>query len=225
MNLNTLSRRLFFLRSEIDRMLTVSILFSLLLVAVAMFNTHFYIFLFLVWNLFLAYIPYAISNWLQQHPAWIENKWKFTGAFLLWLLFIPNSFYIVTDIFHLKEVNNIPLWYELMVLVSFAWNGLLLGLVSLRQMERLFELEWGASAMWKFTVPVIALNSLGVYIGRYLRYNSWDVFVNPLALFSDMMRMIVHPLQTRLAWGMIVCFTLFMCVVYFTLKRLAKQVG
>lgn len=223
MNLPAFSKKLFFLRTEVDRLLTISILFSLFLVAIAMLNTHFYVFVFLVWNLFLAYIPYTLSNWLQQHPEWIENRWKFASVFLLWMLFIPNSFYLVTDIFHLKEIPRVPLWFELMVLVSFAWNGMLLGIVSLRQMERIVELGWGASTAWKFTIPVICLNSLGVYIGRYLRYNSWDVFVNPIALFSDMINMIIHPLQSRLAWGMIVCFSLFMILVYFTLKRMARQ--
>lgn len=218
-------RRLFFLKSETDRLLTLSMLFSIMLVAASVLYSGKPLFLFLIWNLFLGYIPYAVSNWLMQHPEWIEKKWRFSAVLLVWILFIPNSFYIVTDIFHLRETYWVPLWLDLIVLVSFAWNGLLLGFISIRHMEKIMETKLFNGTILKFTFPVIWLNALGVYIGRYLRYNSWDFLTNPFALFRDIVSLIIHPVENVYAWGMIFCFAFFMFVVYTVLKKIGNMIA
>jgi uncharacterized membrane protein len=73
-----------------------------------------------------------------------------------------------------------------------------------------------------FVYPVMWLNALGIYIGRYLRYNSWDIVTNPVDLASDIVRMLAHPLQFKYAWGMVFCFSLFMTLMYEVLKRLGN---
>ncbi len=220
-----LSRRLFFLRTETDRLLVPSMFFSVVMVVASLSHTGYPGSLFLVWNLFLAYVPYVISNWLQQQPEWIENKWKFTLSFVAWLFFIPNSFYILTDLFHLGEVHNLPLWYHLIMLISFAWNGLLLGIVSVRQMERILELYWGGYTQWFFIYPIMWLNALGVYIGRYLRFNSWDVITDPFHLLGDILTIILYPIEHKYAWGMVLSFSVFMTIVYIVLKRIGKMIS
>ena len=216
------SKRLFFLRSEADRLLVTSMLFSVFMVVASLGHSGYPGNLFLVWNLFLAYIPYAISNWLQYRPRWIENGWKFAAAFIAWLFFVPNSFYLLTDLFHLGDVTNIPGWYHLMMLISFAWNGLLLGVVSVWQMERLLQLRWGRLTPWLFIYPIMWLNAFGVYIGRYLRFNSWDVITDPFDLLSDILTLLIHPIQYKYAWGMVLCFSVFTTLVYMVLKRIGK---
>jgi uncharacterized membrane protein len=140
----------------------------------------------------------------------------------VWLLFVPNSFYLITDIFHLGEIERLPLWFDLVLLFSFAWNGLLLGVVSIRQMEKTTAIFFNQNLGNFFVYPVMWLNALGIYIGRYLRYNSWDIVTNPVDLASDIVRMLAHPLQFKYAWGMVFCFSLFMTLMYEVLKRLGN---
>jgi len=214
--------RWFFLRSEIDRMLTLSMTFSVLMVIMRIAYTGQYTFMWLVWNLFLAWVPYALTTWVQQKPAFSVNRWKLAGLFFIWLLFIPNSFYILTDLFHLGSQNNMPLWYDLALIISFAWNGLLLGILSVRQMEKILQPYLGGKHELFFIYPIMWLNALGVYIGRYLRFNSWDIITNPFDLITDIISMLWHPLQYKDVWGMVACFSVFMTLVYLTLKRVSK---
>jgi uncharacterized membrane protein len=159
----------------------------------------------------------------MQHPQWIETKWKFALIAIAWLLFIPNSFYIITDLFHLEERFVIPLWFDLALLFSFAWNGLILGILSVRQMEKIWETKWQWSELF-FIYPVMFLNAFGIYIGRYLRYNSWDVISNPLGLTQDIVYLIMHPIRNRFDWSMIFCFSVFITLLYLTIKKLSKEI-
>ena len=145
--------------------------------------------------------------------------------FITWLLFIPNSFYILTDLFHLGNFSGIPLWFELAMILSFAWNGLLLGILSVRQMEKMMERYLAKKTELYFICPIMFLNALGVYIGRYLRFNSWDVITNPLQLVTDITNLAIHPFQFKYAWAMVICFSIFMTLIYLTLKRLSKAIA
>ncbi|WP_315818280.1 DUF1361 domain-containing protein [Paraflavitalea speifideaquila] len=216
--------RCIFLRSEVDRIMTLSMLFSIGMVMARMVYSGERDYLFLVWNLFLAYIPYFISSWLTRKPSWAAYARKFVLVLGVWIPFIPNSFYILTDLFHLGFHAGAPLWFDLALIISFAWNGLLLGILSVRQMEKFVELYLPGKTTWLFLYPVMVLNALGVYIGRYLRFNSWDVITNPFALVSDIGRMIWHPLEYREVWAMVTCFSVLMILVYTTLKKISKMI-
>ena len=210
-------------KSEIEKVLILSCLFSLCLAFARVIYTGQLMFLSLIWNLFLGLIPYMISGFLMQHVQWIETKWKFALTTIAWLLFIPNSFYIITDLFHLEERSVIPLWFDLALIFSFAWNGLILGVLSVRQMEKIWETKWQWSELF-FIYPVMLLNAFGIYIGRYVRYNSWDVISNPLGLSEDIVYLLVHPIRNRFDWSMIFCFSVFMTLLYLTIKRLSKEI-
>lgn len=213
-----------FLRSEVDRMMSVSMFFSAFLVLVRNVYTGEHDYRFLIWNLFLAYIPYFISNRLQFMPAWMEHRGKFSLVFIVWLLFIPNSFYILTDLFHLGGYAGVPLWFDLTLIISFAWNGLLLGLLSVWQMEKIIQVYISGKTAWFFIYPVMVLNALGVYIGRYMRFNSWDVITNPFGLVSDIAQLVWHPIQNKEVWAMVICFSAFMTLMYITLKKIGRMV-
>lgn len=216
--------RWLFLRSEIDRMMSLSMLFSAFLVLVRVIYTGEHDYRFLLWNLFLAYIPYFMSNRLQYMPAWIEHRGKFILFFIAWLLFIPNTFYILTDLFHLGGHTGAPLWYDLFLIISFAWNGLLLGILSVRQMEKIIQVYIPRNTAWFFLYPVMVLNALGVYIGRYMRFNSWDVITNPFGLVADIAQLVWHPVQHKEVWAMVCCFSAFMTLMYTTLKKISKMI-
>lgn len=213
----------FLLRTETDRVLTLSMAFSTLLVAARIVYTGDRLFLFLVWNLFLAWLPYAFTSAAQLKPKWRSGK-RFVFLFAVWLLFIPNSFYIITDLFHLGPYYTVPEWFDLVMILSFAWNGLLLGILSVRQMEKMMQAYLPGKHELLFIFPIMWLNALGIYIGRFLRFNSWDIITNPFALAADIIDMLAHPIQYRTAWGMIACFSVFMTLMYLGLKRIAKVI-
>jgi uncharacterized membrane protein len=244
--------RPFFLRTEMDVLLLLSMLFSCLLVIARMIHTGNLTFCGLLWNTILAYIPYFITDSLARRSTWVSSKPLFAFFFVLWLLFVPNSFYIITDLFHLADRRNdhhAPMWLDLAMIFSCAWNGLLLGVLSVRQMEKILlpdsshskegallpalSLRRGRLLLpglplrreLLFLFPIMWLNALGVYIGRYLRYNSWDVVSDPFQLFSDIVRMIVHPLRYQYGWGMIFCFSILMTLMYLLLKRVSKSLN
>ena len=218
------SNEVFFLRTAVDRILFLSFIFSGLLVIGRTIHTGSLLFAFLPWNLFLAYVPYAISTWLYANPQWTDKKWRTAFVLMAWLLFIPNSFYIMTDLFHLGNFNNAPLWYDLAMILSCAWNGLLLGLLSVRQVEKIMVRTFGSFNEWKFVYPVMFLNALGIYIGRYLRFNTWDVITNPFNLSADIYYMVASPFSNMNAWAMIICFSFMLSLMYITAKRISANV-
>lgn len=197
--------------------------FSCLLVCVRVIATGYLTYLFLVWNLFLAFVPYVVSEWLSRNTQVIENRWKLTIILLLWLLFIPNSFYIVTDLFHLEQFDTAPKWFDLLLLFSFAWNGILLGILSVRKVELVLNSIIGKKFSLFIVFAVMWLNGFGIYVGRYLRYNSWDVITQPFSLFGEMLQIIIHPLQNKMEWGMITAWSVFMTLLYVTIKKLGES--
>ena len=154
-----------------------------------------------------------------------KSKWNFFICTFAWLLFIPNAFYIITDLFHLDMNIGVPLWFDLALLLGFAWNGLLVGIISMRQMEKLFETYFNKKFDLLFVIPVMFLNGLGVYVGRYLRFNSWDAVINPLQLVQDMIYLFIHPLRSRFDWSMIICYSLLLTLIYVSVKRLGKAIS
>jgi uncharacterized membrane protein len=262
-------RRPFFLRSEIDRLLTISMLFSCTLVAIRVFRSHSISFIFMPWNLFLAYCPYAITTWLTRRqprqlliepyplestaPGSWSSRTKPAGGFApapgglrpparrpfshpqilvyllfpAWLLLIPNSFYILTDLFHLTDYQHprIPQWFDLALIFSFAWNGLLLGVLSCRQMEKMLLPHANTLSRSFFVYPIMLLSALGVYAGRYLRYNSWDILSDPFQLVADIIRMIIHPFRNQYAWDMIFCYAILLSFIYLMLKKVSRALA
>jgi uncharacterized membrane protein len=235
-------RRFLLLRTELDRIMTASMLFSCTLAGLRILHTGRLTFLSMIWNLFLAYIPYAISTALTVWrkpivgPAGARPGQWFTSlmavlrilSFFIWLLFIPNSFYILTDLYHLADNHRnsrVPEWFDLALILSFAWNGLLLGILSTRHIEKLLAPEATALGRWLFLYPVMWLNALGIYIGRYLRYNSWDIITNPIDLFADILTMLLHPLRYRDAWGMVFCYSILLTLIYKLMKKGARALS
>lgn len=217
----TTARSIPFLRTEMDRLLFLSMLFSCLLTAARILYTGRYTFIFLPWNLFLAYIPYFISTILSRMSKRGAGWWAMS---LIWLLFIPNSFYIITDLYHLTDRYNdrqTPQWFDLAMILSYVWNGLLLGVLSVRQMERILLPRQTLRSELLFLYPVMWLNALGIYIGRYLRYNSWDVVTDPFQLLRDIAIMVVHPLRHQNTWDMVLCFSILMTLIYLMMKKIS----
>jgi uncharacterized membrane protein len=178
-------------------------------------------FVFLVWNLFLAWLPYLWSLWAaavqRRAPrAW----WRLLVPGVLWLLFLPNAPYLVTDFVHLYERPPVPLWYDIGLLAAFAWSGCFLAVVSLQTMQRLVRQLLGGPISWLFVCASVGLCGLGIYLGRFERWNSWDVLFYPRAVLADAARPILYPLNhvqplaasAMFAALMLICYVSFVSV-------------
>jgi len=141
----------------------------------------------------------------------------------IWLIFFPNAPYIVTDFFHLQQREGIPLWLDLIILAMFSWNGLIIGFLSLKDMQQIITANYGKRYGWTFSIFVLLLGSFGIYIGRYLRYNSWDVFIAPYSLTGDIIKILLHPAQHKSAFGMTIGFSIFLMTSYYNLSRLSEN--
>jgi uncharacterized membrane protein len=176
---------------------------------------------FLIWNLFLAWIPFMIAYF--TYAASLRRKQIYIVvpiAAFFWLIFFPNAPYILTDFQHLAGVwRDVPVWYDVMLLIWFAFTGLLLGMVSLFLMQEIIRREFGRWVGWAFVALVAGLSSAGIYMGRFLRWNSWDILQNPagLAIYT-FERMLDPSLQ---AIGFTTLFAAFFLFLYITLYTFA----
>lgn len=198
--------------------LTIGSIASLILLASRIHKTQVHTYLFLSWNLFLAWIPFVLACVVYS----LYKKKSQRNMLLVlvaggWLIFYPNAPYIMTDLIHLKVRDGIALWFDVVLLASFVWNGLLLGFTSLYLMQRVIQELWGKVVSWIFVVSVVGLSSLGIYMGRFLRWNSWDVVFNPTAVFFDVASRVVHPLANFRTFGALFVYSLFFLLAYVTL--------
>ena len=142
--------------------------------------------LYLPWNLFLAWIPLLLALRLESlHRRDATRGWKFRGTAFAWLLFFPNAPYIFTDLIHLKLIVQPRWWTDMILILLFAIIGLVLAFLSLHRMHRMVAERRGWLAGWGFVIAVAFLSGFGVYLGRFERWNSWDVVTNPLGLLAD----------------------------------------
>lgn len=212
-------KHFFHLLKEKNR-LYVFILFFLttaLCVTLVAFRVHYtskVTFVFLLWNIFLAIIPYIISTLLVLVHEKINNKWVLTIPLLFWLCFFPNAPYILTDLFHLKQRAGVPYWYDLALILFFAWNGLMLGYASVMDIQVVLTRHFNRWVGWTMAIGSLVLGSFGIYLGRYLRWNSWDVISSPRGLLHDIAVRVMDPMAHPQTYGVIVVFAVFLVMGY-----------
>lgn len=170
-------------------------------------------FIFLVWNLFLAYIPFGISTMMELKKKDID-QWQFWVIAPMWLLFFPNALYILTDLFHLHKIAGMPEWFDLLLILTFAISGLLLGLFSLRSMHKIVEKLHSKWVGITFVISSIILGSFGVYLGRFERYNSWDIFRMPLEITKEIANRILYPTDHPSTWGLTIGLSCLLAILY-----------
>ena len=177
-------------------------------------------YIFLPWNLLLAWIPVTFA--IQASGE--KSTWKFLAWLSAWLIFFPNAPYIMTDFLHLKPRDNFPFWYDSMLIYSFAFTGLMLGIVSALIIYKKLKTLLPAFAARGFLFLVMITSGYGIYVGRFLRYNSWDLITNPFAFFTDTALRLIHPTSYPRTYGVSLMAGVLLCLVFsvfesFTLKE------
>lgn len=194
-------------------MLALSILFTFLLLGARIAYAHELTYIFYTWNLFLAVIPVWFAGRLRR-----QSKITVKSLCLMacWLVFFPNAPYVITDIFHFHQRPGVPQWYDLLLVLSAAWSGLMAGFISLQFVEA--YLHKYAGAKWRAVLTVLFLfaASIGIYIGRFLRLNSWNVVTKPAKLVRLGIDYTTNPIDHAGAWAFCIACTMFLALLYYS---------
>ena len=177
----------------------------------------------LIWNLFLAWIPFILA-YVAHAVSW-RRIWLYliipVIAFL-WLIFFPNAPYMLTDLQDLARVStSAPLWYDVIIVVWCSWTAMLLGIVSLYLMQDIVMRTFGRFVGWSFIFVISALSSLGIYIGRFMRLNSWDILQNPGETAVSILGLIIDPSRRLAAFTL--SYTFFFLFVYLLLYSFSRM--
>lgn len=193
--------------------------FAIALCAFRIFKTNQFSYFFLIWNLFLALIPWWISEYLKTRH---KLQLKHIPMVFAWLLFLPNAPYILTDLFHLRQRADIPLWFDLVLILSFAFAGLIVFMKSLKDMLLIFRHYLSPFYHRVFTFVVFWLISFGLYLGRYVRFNSWDV-IHPVGFMKTCVRLFIHEQSLKEVSAFTCVFSAFLMMVFFVINHTSGE--
>lgn len=149
---------------------------------------------FLVWNLLLAWVPLGLAWWLVRFlrtHSWLS--WQAIGLTALWFIFLPNSFYLVSDFVHLRATYEVNILYDVVLLTSFAFNGLVLGFMGLYAVHRELLKRFVPYAAHTIVGFILLICSFAIYLGRYLRWNTWDILASPAGILFDISDRVINP--------------------------------
>jgi uncharacterized membrane protein len=207
--------------SGTSKLLLLSIAFCMSLLLVRfVYSSDTVAYSFYGWNTFLAAIPYLVSTQL------IKLKKLKTPALLLiivWLLFFPNAPYMITDLFHYEQRADVPFWYDLMLVITAAWNGLILGMISLMNVEIFLSRHLKPLFVKACVFFSLLLCGYGVFIGRFLRFNSWNILTDVRGLAYSSAHHVLLPQRYPKLWVFTILFAVFLTIVYYTLKQLPRE--
>lgn len=179
---------------------------------------------FMCWNLLLAWIPLLLALRLKavlKSKLW--SSWEALATSILWLVFLPNSFYMITDYVHLQEVPRVDLLFDVVMFTSFVFTAIILGYASLyiihQQLRR--RLSEKSAAIWVGITLFIC--SGAIYVGRDLRWNSWDILFNPGGLLFDLSDRLQHPADYPQMIVTVVGFFTLLISMYYLLWSAASQ--
>lgn len=182
-----------------------------------------HVYTFMMWNLFLAWIPYLCALLMAALRARRAAAWQYVVPALVWLLFFPNAAYLVTDLYNLTDIPPVPFWYDIGFFAALAWTGLLLAVSSLQVVQLMIQKTFGRLWGWLLVFAVIGLNGVGIYLGRFLRWNSWDVLTEPRAVLVDAVTPFLHPIAYRQPVAVIIVFSALLFVCYISVLALQAR--
>ncbi|MFD2564589.1 DUF1361 domain-containing protein [Aquimarina rubra] len=215
--MNTIYKQLPFIKG-----FSIAVTFSIILLFIRITKVESNFFLFLVWNLFLACVPYGITTILSFSKIH-KNRFLFGVGFIFWLAFLPNAPYILTDLQHIRLSTLHSVWFDVLLILSFAINGLIVGFASLRTMQELLQKHFSRKTTYFITHLTLLLCGFGIYMGRILRWNSWDLLQNPMDILGDIFQRVIFPIEHINTWAFTIGFGGFLIITYHLIHHYRKE--
>ncbi|MDR0600177.1 MAG: DUF1361 domain-containing protein [Treponema sp.] len=181
-------------------------------------------FFFLNWNLFLAFVPWALTSLSFIRPGIQKSIIGVLLLLLFWLLFFPNAPYIITDLFYLRVIRNMPVWFDTLMILSYAWTGMLFGFLSLWDIERILGNKLPRPLVTVISTFLLFVGSFGIYMGRFLRWNSWDFFTRTSEVLTDIGNRFANPFAHQTTWGVTLFMGAFLNIAYWSFRLTRRRV-
>lgn len=178
---------------------------------------------FLLWNLTLAWIPYVLARVIVARARNEGGGLSLLAMGLPFLGFLPNAPYLVTDLMHLRWQTDAPHWFDVLMLASFAWSGLTLGIASVRLTADVVKRRVGHRASIGYVGIVSLLTAFGIYLGRFVRLNTWDAAVHPFRVARSVLAPLAHPAANMRAWTFTVAFAALFLAAYVSVHRRSEE--
>lgn len=178
---------------------------------------------FLIWNLFLAVIAPLLAWWLVDRLK--KQRWLQPKQILLtiaWLLFLPNSFYLLTDFVHLRETFEASLLYDIVMISSFAISGLIFGYLSIFLVHKALIKRLGQKTSWQIISLVFIACSFAIYLGRFTRWNTWDILLKPAGLLFDVSDRVVNPIAHAETYQITLIFFVLLTSIYWVVWEVVR---
>ena len=221
-------KRLGTLLQEADRLdetafMAILSVFCFCTIVIRRLYTGYWGFIFLNWNLFLAFVPWALTSFSFIKPKIQRSAWSIAILLIFWLLFFPNAPYIITDLFYLRAIKNMPVWYDTLMFLSYAWAGMLFGFFSLWDIEQILGRKLPKPLVTFFSGFLLFVGSFGIYIVRYLRWNTWDLFTRTSEILTDITDRFTNPFEHKTTWGVTLFMGVFLNIVYWSFRLVKKR--
>lgn len=205
--------------------LIVSNAVSLFLFLIRVFGAENFRFWFLFWNLWLAWLPLLFAIMLVRNlrsKRW--NSWPNVLLTVLWLSFLPNSFYIISDLIHVHLTGEINILFDVVWFFSCIFNSLVFGYTSLYLVHRELIKRFKPHRAHMVIGLILVVCSFAIYLGRYLRWNSWDVLINPFGLLFDVSDRLINPVAHPQAVVTTFSFFLLLSSMYYVIFEFVQAI-
>ena len=180
---------------------------------------------YLSWNLFLGWLPLVYAYWLVR---WLKKgRWLSVKGLVLtglWLGFLPNSFYVLTDFIHLTRTDEIGFMFDVVMLTVFAWNGLLLGFISVYMIHKQMLKRLTNKPTNVLIGLTFLLSGFAIYLGRYLTWNTWDLIAHPGGILLDISDRVIKPTAYPNTFTVTALFFLVLTVMYYAVYKLVAAI-
>ncbi len=197
---------------------------AVVLFVVGAIRNHSFDYWYLTYNLVLAAIPLGVAIWLRtilERYTW--RDWRSLILLIVWLLFLPNSFYILTDFIHLPETHRVDIIQDIVMLTQYSIVGFVMGFASLSLLHDAYLKRLKARTVTVLVYVTLWLASFAIYLGRELRWNSWDIVSNPVGLFGDVWSIIFHPFLHIGMISMLLSYFAMLMSLYWMLRVVVKK--
>jgi len=183
-------------------------------------------FWFINWNLLLAWFPVVFAALLVRtlkHHRWLS--WQCLSLTALWLFFLPNSFYLVTDFVHLGDYDKITLMFDIVLFMTYAMTGLALGWFSVYAVHKELKKRKPRDIRWLMLLLTFMLSSFAIYLGRNLGWNSWDILIDPVGIIMDVLQRLSYPDKYPETYSITALFFVFITGTYLAFYTTIKAVN